>query len=399
MFGAVRLYYNDDEFHVNGNNHVDNNNGHSRGMALVTKIISKMKRHGNLFEELCSYENLKLAFKKARKGKTQKPYVIEFEKNLKDNLIELRTELLFHSYSPKPLKTFIIRDPKTRKISKSHFRDRIIHHALYNIIEPIFDKTFIYDSYANRIGKGTLAAIKRFDKFKSKIAQKGFVLKADIKHYFEEVDHKILLNIIKRKIKDKKVIWLINKILCNHNSKIQGKGMPLGNLTSQFFANIYLNELDQFVKNKLKAKYYIRYVDDFVILHKNKKILEQYKDKINNFLREELLIELHPEKCKILPLNKGICFLGYRVFCYHKLLRKTNLRKMQNNLDNYKKFYDLKFVDYDEIYEYFQGWLAYAKSANTYKLRKRAGQKLQEYFPNEISSVEINRLIKKSDIP
>ncbi len=398
MFGAVRLYYNADGFLVNGNSHVDNNNGHSRGMALVTKIISKMKRYGNLFEELCSYENLKLAFKKARKGKTQKPYVIEFEKNLKDNLIELRTELLFHSYSPKPLKTFIIRDPKTRKISKSNFRDRIIHHALYNIIEPIFDKTFIYDSYANRIGKGTWAAIKRFDKFKSKIAQKGFVLKADIKHYFDEVDHKNLLSIIKKKIKDKKVIWLINKIICNHNSKIQGKGMPLGNLTSQFFANVYLNELDQFVKNKLKAKYYIRYVDDFVILHSNKKVLEEYKDKINDFLRKELLIGLHPEKCKILSLNKGICFLGYRVFCYHKLLRKTNLRKMQSNLDNYKGLYDLKFVDYDEIYEYFQGWLAYAKSADTYKLRKRTGQKLQEYFPNEISCIEINRLIKKSNI-
>src|SRR3989344_8491222 len=275
MFGVVRLFYNDDEFHVNGNNHVDNNNGHSRGMALVTKIISKMKRHGNLFEELCSYENLKLAFKKARKGKTQRPYVIEFEKNLKNNLIELRTELLFHNYSPKPLKTFILRDPKTRKISKSDFRDRIVHHALYNIIEPIFDKIFIYDSYANRKGKGSLAAIKRFDKFKRKISKngklngwfnnnqvKGYCLKADIKHYFEEVNHEILLNIIKRKIKDNRIIWLIHKILNNFNTKINGKGMPLGNLTSQFFANVYLNELDYFVKYKLKAKYYIRYVDD-----------------------------------------------------------------------------------------------------------------------------------------
>ena len=174
----------------------------------------------DLWQELCSYENLILAFKKARKHKTKKDYVIEFENNLESNILLLRSELLLHSYVPKPLKTFIVRDPKTRKISKSHFRDRVVHHALCNIIEPIFEKSFIYDSFANRKGKGPLKALQRFDYFKRQVSKNNtrncFVLKCDIKHYFQNVNHAILLNIIGRKIKDRKIIWLVNIILQNH---------------------------------------------------------------------------------------------------------------------------------------------------------------------------------------
>ncbi len=172
-----------------------------------------------LFKLLCSFENLELAFKKARKHKTQSLDIIEFEKDLENNLLSLKSELMLHSYKPRPLKTFIVRDPKTRKISKSDFRDRIVHHALINIIGPILDKRFIHDSYANRINKGTIKAIERFELFKRKVTNnlksEAFCLKADIKHYFEEVDHEILIQVIKRKIKDKKVIWLIKQILRN----------------------------------------------------------------------------------------------------------------------------------------------------------------------------------------
>ena len=229
----------------------------------------------NLYPEIFNMSNLILAWRKARKGKTKKHYVKEFEENLIKNLLELSEELKNQTYKPKPLKTFILRDPKTRKISKSDFRDRIIHHALVRVIEPIFDKTFIYDSCANRIGKGNLFALKRFHKFMRKVtinrSRKAFCFKADIKHYFQEVDHDILIHIIKRKISDEKVIWLINQILDNFDN--QEKGMPLGNLTSQFFANVYLNELDRFVKHKIKAKHYIRYVDDFVLLSDSKEQL------------------------------------------------------------------------------------------------------------------------------
>jgi retron-type reverse transcriptase len=255
-------------------------------MALASKI-NIMKTYNNLYPEIYSMKNLILAWKKARKGKTKKDYIIEFEKNLRDNLKLLHYELKHQYYKPKSLVTFILRDPKTRKISKSDFRDRIVHHALVRVIEPIFDKTFIYDSHANRKCKGNLLATERFYKFIRKISRngkikgwfnnnqiKGYCFKADIKHYFQEIDHKVLLNIIERKIKDERVIWLIKRILDNNvYDNPKGKGMPLGNLTSQFFANVYLNELDYFVKHKLRAKYYIRYVDDFVLLNSSKEQL------------------------------------------------------------------------------------------------------------------------------
>ena len=158
------------------------------------------RTYNNLYSKIYDIDNLMRAWRKARKGKTKKHYVIEFEKDTIGNLFQLQKELIDYTYIPKPLVNFILRDPKTRKISKSAFRDRIIHHAIIRVIESLFDKSFIYDSCANRKGKGNLFAIKRFDKFKSKIAQKGFVLKADIKHYFKEVNHNILIEIIKRKI-------------------------------------------------------------------------------------------------------------------------------------------------------------------------------------------------------
>ena len=267
----------------------------------------------DLWKELCSTNHLELAYKKARKHKTLRPCVLEFEENFAENLDMLRTELLFHLYKPRPLKTFILRDPKTRKISKSDFRDRIIHHALCNIIEPLFERMFINDSYANRKEKGTLKAIQRFEYFRKKLSQNNtsrvFILKSDIRHYFDKVDHAILLKIIRKRINDPKVLWLIGRVLSNYSTS-EGKGMPLGNLTSQFFANVYLNELDQFVKHKLKAKNYIRYVDDFVILHNSEENLTEWKTLIADFLKEELLLDLHPDKTKIILSDHGADFLG-----------------------------------------------------------------------------------------
>ena len=186
------------------------------------------KTYKNLYERIYCLNNLVFAWRKARKGKTKKDYVIEFEKNLRDNLLKLHNELKEQTYKPNPLKTFILRDPKTRKISKSSFRDRIIHHALCNIIEPIFDKTFIYDSCANRKGKGNLFALKRFEKFLRKVSEngkqkgifncnqiKGYCFKADVKHYFQEVNHEILISVIQKKVKDKRVVLLIKGILEN----------------------------------------------------------------------------------------------------------------------------------------------------------------------------------------
>ena len=341
----------------------------------------------DIYKELCSSENLELAFTKARKGKTLKSYVIKFEEKLDENLVQLQSELLTQTYKPEPLKIFILRDPKTRKISKSEFRDRIVHHAICNIIESTFDKRFIFDSYANRLGKGTSNAIKRFDKFKRKVSQNNtkicFIFKADIKHYFESVNLEILLSILSKRIKDKQVLWLIRIILNNHNSSTRGKGMPLGNLTSQFFANVYLNVLDQFVKHKLRAKYYIRYVDDFVILHTSRKELESYKKKISTFLKEKLDLELHPDKSMILKLHKGVGFLGFRIFFHHKLVRKKNLKKFQRKFETMKIQYGKGLIGREKVVENFEGWIAYASNGNTYKYRKELTSKFNQYFPLE----------------
>lgn len=368
-----------------------------------------METYTKLYQAVCSEENIELAWEKARKRKTLKKYVIEFEKNLKNNLAILRTELLLHAYRPKPLDTFILRDPKTRKISVSDFRDRIVHHAICNIIEPIFEKKFIYDSYANRKGKGTLAALNRLKVFMRKVTKngtmvnkynnkdiKGFFLKGDIKHYFDTISHEKLLEIISRTIKDKELIFLIKSILKNHNSDIEGRGMPLGNLTSQFLANVYLNELDQFVKHELKVKYYIRYVDDFVILHNNKYQLEHYKTKISNFLEQNLLIKLSIEKSKIMPISRGIAFLGFRNFYYHRLLKQRNIRKFYRKLREFKAEYNSGAIDYDIVYESLQGWTAFAKKANSYKLRMRISDINDKYFPGEISTIEFNRLVNNN---
>ncbi len=385
-------FNNNSNFNANDRN--VNNDNRVRGIARYAETSLRNQDRHDLWQELCSYKNLELAFKNARKHKTLRPSVQEFERDLHENLALLRTELLLHSYHPKPLETFILRDPKTRKISKSHFRDRVIHHALCNVIEPLLGKSFIYDSYANRKGKGTLKAIERFSSLQRKVSKNNnttaFVLKADIKHYFDNVDHAVLIQIIQRKIKDERVLWLIQRILGNYSIQ-PGKGMPLGNLTSQFFANIYLNELDHFVKQTLKVKYYLRYVDDFVILHRSPIVLQQWKEQIASFLNQELLLALHPDKSKIIPLSKGIEFLGFKLFFHHRLLKQRNKRAFLRKSREMYFLYDQKLENYDAVYNFMEGWIAYAKHASTNSFRQKIISSFEARFPQEISAKEINR--------
>jgi len=372
---VARFNANSDRANLNCNRNPENHNAglgivQASGYAHHKSPTIQMKTCNISYPKIISVGNLYLAWKRAKKGKTKRPCVIEFSKNLIPNILQLNRELIEQTYSPKPLVTFILHDPKTRKISKSDFRDRIIHHAIVRVIEPIFDKTFIYDSCANRINKGGIFAIKRFDKFKREVSKnntkKCYVLKADIKHYFQTVNHEVLLKVIKRKINDEKIIWLITKILDNFDSKKDKTGMPLGNLTSQFFANVYLNELDYFIKHKLKIKFYLRYVDDFIILHENEEQLKEWKMRIDEFLRQELKIELHPDKSRIILLSQGIDFVGFRNFYYFRLLRKRNINNMKKKIEIFKQ----GLMKDDKFLESFQGWSAYAKWANTFKLRR-----------------------------
>ncbi|MEK6813062.1 MAG: reverse transcriptase domain-containing protein [Nanoarchaeota archaeon] len=350
-----------------------------------------MKTYPDIYAQLCSLENLESAFQKAKLGKSKKLYVLEFEANLKENLEQLQKELQLQTYMPQPLKRFIIRDPKTRVIHASAFLDRVVHHAITNVLGPIFEKKFVYDSYASRVNKGTHKAIQRFAQFMRKVSRngaqvtqaatnnhiQGYVLKADIQHYFDTVDHEILIAILRKIVPDEKLINLVKKILNNLDMKISGKGMPLGNYTSQFFANVYLNELDYFVKHVLQCKYYIRYVDDFVILHSNKGILENYGVRIKEFLRA-IKLELHPQKSKILPLKDGITFLGYKIFYCYRLLRRRNRFRFERRFKDYLQQCKDGELTYFEIVTKLQGWFGYAKWANTYRYRKLIFKRLNQ---------------------
>jgi retron-type reverse transcriptase len=341
-----------------------------------------MKTRKDIYGKACSHDNLKLAFRKAKKGKRQRGYIKNFEADLVRNLKQLQYELEGQTYEPRPLRVFVIRDPKTRLISAPHFRDRVVHHALCNVIEPIFDRIFIHNSYASRKGKGTHAALQRPDRFKRKASCNGrkannakdtnmiigYALKCDIRHYFASVDHEILMRIIGRKIKDTGNLWLIGRIL--ESNEPGGRGMPIGALTSQVFANIYLNGLDYFVKHCLKAKYYIRYMDDFMILHKSKDALLAWKNRIMHFLLSELKLELHPEKSRIYPLHAGIGMLGYRTFYHYKLLRKSNIRTIEKRIADFRRMYAMGEISWEKIMQSIESWLAYARYANTYNLRK-----------------------------
>lgn len=351
-----------------------------------------MKTYKKLWKQLCSLENLILAFNKAKKGKSKKAYVAEFESNLIQNLAELQKELIEKTYIPKPIVSVIIHDPKTRKIGKASFRDRVVHHALINILNPIFEPIFIYDNYASRKKKGHHKALERFNYFLRKVSFNGkklkgiknknyicgYVLKADIKKYFENVDHEILLRILEEKIEDKDVLWLVRIILeYGNNSFVKRKGMPLGNYTSQFFANVFLNKLDYFVKQTLRAKYYLRYVDDFVILNEDKEKLERYKIFIDDFLHS-MGLRLHPDKSKVLPLHNGVSLLGFRNFYHCRLLKKSCIRQIERNIKIWKEKYAEE--DYEKICSRLQGWLAHAEHGNTYYLRKRIVAKFNQLF-------------------
>ncbi len=298
-----------------------------------------MKTYKNLYDQVCDFQNILESYKQARKCKLNSDYVIHFEWELEKNLFEIKEKLENQIYQFGQYKQFYVFDPKRRLISAAPFGDRIVHHALCRVIEPIFDQGFIFDSYACRKNKGTHKAILRLKNFmrrlsfeiseealenKKSFASGGWFLKGDIAKYFDSIDHDILFCLLKKKIGDKKVLDLLWNIICSTSGNT---GIPIGNLTSQLFSNIYLNELDKFIKHQLGAKYYIRYVDDFILLDSDKAKLKNWREQISDFLESHLLLRLHPKKREILPFRVGIDFLGYHVFTDHILIRQATVRR------------------------------------------------------------------------
>ncbi len=303
------------------------------------------------YEDIISVENLLEAWKEFLKGKRGKKDVQEFQADLMRNILSLHRDLVSQTYCHGGYRHFRVADPKPRDIHKASVRDRLLHHALYRQMYPYFDARFISDSYSCRVGKGTHKAMSRFRSFASKVSKNhtrtAWVLKCDIRKFFASIDHAVLYGILQKHVGDPAILCLLREVVgsfCSGGNSLQKnrlhqscttaqvkcicRGLPLGNLTSQLLVNIYMNEFDQWIKHKLKVKYYIRYADDFVILSRNRPELLTTLSYMKVFMRDELKLHLHPNKTFVKTVASGIDFLGWVHFPGHRVLRTASKRRM-----------------------------------------------------------------------
>lgn len=358
------------------------------------------KQIKKVYNNLCSYENLYQAYLNARKCKRFRSEVLEFTFNLEENLMEIQKELLNHSYKVGGYREFYVYEPKQRLIMALPFRDRVVQWAIYQLINPIFDNSYIFDSYGCRVGKGTHRAIQRLHYWLQQVNRKEeryYYLKLDISKYFYRVDHTILINLLRRKIKDEELLQLLMTIITydgtlfglklngdvnNPADRISGKGMPIGNLTSQMFANLYLNELDQYCKRTLSIRYYVRYMDDVIILSNDKGKLHQYKALIEDFLNNKLDLHLN-NKTAIRPISTGVEFVGYRLWPTHVKMRKSTALKMKKRLKYVKKQYENKQLPFEKVNATVQSYMGILKHCDSYSLQSKIFEKLVFKYSNE----------------
>jgi retron-type reverse transcriptase len=340
-----------------------------------------MKRKGGLFQKINSFENLLEASRKARRGKRYKAGTARFEKDLEKNLFKIMMVLEEKSYEPGPYRNFYIKDPKKRLISAAPYPDRVIHHALINVIGPIIERSFIFDSYACIKEKGTHKAIERYRAF---LPKNSHVLKCDIKKYFWNIDHDILLHQLEGKIKCQDTLWLIKKILDSHQKTEEleyfpgddlftplrrKRGIPIGNLTSQVFSNLYLNGFDHFVKEALRVKYYIRYCDDFVVFGNSPQWLNAVRGGMEQYL-ETLRLKLHPNKSRVYRVTDGVDFLGFRIFPDHMRVRKSVVKGYRRKLREMVQDYQNGALSLSGVRASIQSWIGHVKHADSYRLRE-----------------------------
>ena len=342
-----------------------------------------MKRHGNLYPQIIEFENLLLAARQAQRCKRFRDNVLEFNYHLETELIRLQQELTNKTYQPGAYRTFHLIDPKSRLISAAPYRDRVVHHALCNIIVPIFENTFIHDSYANRVGFGTHRALKRFTKF---ARNSRYVLQCDIKKYFPTIDREILKQLLRRKIKCRDTLWLIDTIIDNSNEQetvidyfpgddlltpvTRKKGLPIGNLTSQFFANVYLNGFDHFVKQQLKISKYVRYVDDFGLFHDEREFLAEARIALEEYLAK-LRLKIHPIKSQLFETKIGATFLGFRIFPDRIRVQNSNLHRARRRLRRLQTDYARGKIEWDDVNQSMQSWFAHLEHGDTWQLRQK----------------------------
>ena len=343
------------------------------------------KRYFDLYENICHPLNLWAAYKQAARGKRYQPAAAAFEYDLEKNLIELENELRDESYMPGGYHNFLIQRPKRRLISAAPFRDRVAHHALINVIEPLFERQFIFDSYANRRGKGTHAALDRCTYF---MRRHRYVMHLDVRQFFPSIDHEILLSILSRTIADEKTMSLIRKIVAS-GENVQAeeysmtyfpgddlfavqrpRGLPIGNLTSQHWANVYLNELDQYAKRVLKCCAYIRYVDDILLFSEEKTALHAWLEQVVGFL-QKLRLRLHENSAQPEQTKDGIPFLGFFVFPDHRRLKRSNGIAFQRRFRKLISQYSNGEISFRDMSQRVQSWANHASYGDTWGLRTK----------------------------
>jgi hypothetical protein len=319
-----------------------------------------MRRHGNLYSRITSFSNIVAAYRLARRGRRSLPAVRQFDKNIIGNLRCIQQSLLDKSFTTSQYESREVYEPKQRTIYILRFNpDRIVHHALMRVIAPIWEKLFINDSYACIVGRGIHAGSRRTMEF---VRRNTYCLKCDVHHFYMTVDHDILMRIILQKIKCPDTLWLIENIV---RSFPGGVNVPIGNLTSQWFGNLYLNEMDYYIREQLKIHDYLRYCDDFCLFHNDKSVLHAAAEKIITYLRDERKLVL--SKCDVFPVSRGVDFLGYRHFRKHILLRKSTAKRIKRRLDVLPKLLADGYISFDTYRAKLAsawGWMRWANTHN-----------------------------------
>lgn len=329
------------------------------------------KTYKNLYPLIYDFGNVHAAYIKARRCKRYKKDILQFSAHLEENLIDIQNRLIWKSYTPGPYKLFTIYEPKERIIAALPFRDRVVHHALCNVIEPLFERFMIYDSHACRAGQGVLSGVNQTTRYLRDARRRWgrvYCLKGDIAKFFPAIDHDILKRVIRKRIACPDTLGLIDAIIDSNGA---ANGLPIGNLTSQLWANVYLNELDHHLKDVFRVCYYVRYMDDFVIFHGDKLYLRDLLDEIGDYLGYALRLSLNG-KTQIFPIGaRCVDFLGYRIWPDYRLLRKKNMRHNQRKFNKYRRLYQEGAMTLDQMRPSIMSWLGHAKHADTWRLRGR----------------------------
>jgi len=324
-----------------------------------------LKRHGHLFEKIISFDNLVLAAKKAFRGKKDKRRIADFCLNLENEILALRSELHTRTYAPRPLRAFWIYEPKLRKIGASDLRDRVVHHAVFNIIEPILERGYISHSYACRTGKGTHRVVRQAQAY---CRRYRYFLKCDVRKYFESIDHEVLKRLLERRFKDPELLWLLGVII--EASGEGGRGIPIGSLSSQHFANLYLDCLDHHVKDGLGVKGYIRYMDDFLCFGNDKEGLHRIKADIESRLRGGLKLELKRSATMMALCRDGVPFLGFNIFPGIIRMRRENKKRSLGKMRARTNEFETGQLGGEAYSRSMSSIAEHLKMANTYRLRR-----------------------------